>query len=300
MLLSRSENARPLRRRSLQDELQTVATSFLENAVATLSVPRHFLEEHEQNRRARDFVADTLRSFGYDVSFQSACDNIVALNVGDASLPRLLIGAHYDSVPGSPGADDNASAVAALLAVARSVARLDGRLPVVFVAFNREEEGLLGSRLFSQHLKTDRPFQVREAHILEMIGYTDAANTQRKPRALPISLPERADFLGLIAKARANRLIQPLLRTARTYVPELSVFGLRVWFGLDKYFPVLRRSDHAPLWDIGTPAIMWTDTSEFRNPNYHQPTDTPDTLDYAFLTSATKLLLAHTLLTLKP
>lgn len=300
MLLSRSENARRLFRRSLEDELHTVATSFLEESVATLAVPRHFLEEPEQNKRARDFIAEKLRSFGYDVTFQAACDNIVALNAADASLPKLLIGAHYDSVPGSPGADDNASAVAAMLAVARSLSLLDEQLPVVFVAFNREEESLHGSKSFSQYLKNVRPFSVREAHVLEMLGYTDVTNPQQRPGTLPIKLPERADFLGLIAKARANRLIPPLLGTARAHVPELTVLGLRVWFGLDKYFPVLRRSDHAPLWDIGTPAIMWTDTAEFRNPNYHQATDTPDTLDYAFLTRVTKLLLAHTVLTLKP
>lgn len=299
MLLSKSENARRLFRRSLEQELRTVETSFLRHAVETLSVPRHYLEEPAQNRRARDFVAETLRDLGYDVTFQSACDNIVASNAGDAALPRLLIGAHYDSVPGSPGADDNASAVAALLAVARSLALLDARLPVVFVAFNREEEGLLGSQSFSRHLKSERPFQVREAHVLEMLGFTATTITQRKP-ALPIRLPERADFLGLIAKARANRTIPALLGTARAHVPELAVLGLRVWFGLDRYFPVLRRSDHAPLWDAGIPAVMWTDTAEFRNPNYHQPTDTPDTLDYAFLTRVTQLLLAHTLLTLEP
>jgi hypothetical protein len=73
------------------------------------------------------------------------------------------------------------------------------------------------------------------------------------------------------------------------------VLGLKVYLGIEKYFPVLGRSDHAPFWKAGLPALMWTDTSEFRNPHYHQTTDTPDTLDYAFLRRVTQLLVAAVL-----
>jgi hypothetical protein len=82
------------------------------------------------------------------------------------------------------------------------------------------------------------------------------------------------------------------LRRAVTYSARLPVIGLKVRLGLEKYFPVLVRSDHAPFWAQGIPAVMWTDTSEFRNYNYHRHTDTPDTLDYTFLRAVTQLLTA--------
>lgn len=297
MLIRHSADARPLPSKPYENQLETIELEFLRATVKELAVPRHYLAEPEGNRRARDYIREQLVAYGYTVSYACECDNIVARTDFDPAIPKILIGAHYDSVPRSPGADDNASAVASLLAIARALAPLRQKLPLVFVAFNREEEALLGSRLFADYLKAEKPFTVREAHILEMIGYTADASRQMKPPRLPIRLPEGASFLGLIAKSRSNRLIKPLLRTARTYLPEMPVSGLKILFGLDKYFTVLRRSDHSPLWDIGVPAIMWTDTSEYRNPNYHKPTDTPETLDYEFLRNVTKLLLAHVLST---
>jgi hypothetical protein len=83
-----------------------------------------------------------------------------------------------------------------------------------------------------------------------------------------------------------------VLRHAAGYVPELPVTGLKVKLGLEKWFPVLARSDHAPFWARKMRAVMWTDTSEFRNHNYHRDTDTPDTLNYHFLKRVTQLLTA--------
>ena len=84
-----------------------------------------------------------------------------------------------------------------------------------------------------------------------------------------------------------------ILLGANTYLPEFSVMGLEVIAGAEKAFPVLARSDHLPFWQNNIPAVMWTDTAEFRNPNYHQKSDTPDTLDYAFLRKVTQLLVAN-------
>jgi len=90
-------------------------------------------------------------------------------------------------------------------------------------------------------------------------------------------------------------LLKPILKCSKTYVPEFPVWGLKVFFGLEKKFSDLRRSDHAPFWDQKIAALMWTDTSEFRNPHYHQPSDTPETLDYEFLQKVTQLLVARAL-----
>src|SRR5438270_7729772 len=102
---------------------------------------------------------------------------------------------------------------------------------------------------------------------------------------------------GLLVPVSAFRLTQGQLRyhftpSLASGTPELPVTGLKVRLGLEKHFPVLARSDHAPFWAEEIPALMWTDTSEFRNHNYHRHTDTPDTLDYAFLRNVTQLLTA--------
>ena len=83
-----------------------------------------------------------------------------------------------------------------------------------------------------------------------------------------------------------------VLQQARSYLPELPTLGLQVLLGIEKYVPVLLRSDHAPFWQAGIPSVMWTDTSEFRNPNYHRDTDLPETLNYTFLRRVTQLLVA--------
>jgi Zn-dependent M28 family amino/carboxypeptidase len=270
--------------------LETVTESGVEATVRALSFSRDFLSEPEANRRAGDYVAERLQAFGYTVTVQGEHRNIVALPKNAAGRPLTLIGAHYDSVPGTPGADDNASAVASLIACAEAVARLETEPAVGFVAFNREEEqadrgglGLVGSTDFAESYLPVSGLDVRAVHVLEMIGYRDMSpSSQRTPPGLPISLPDTGDFLGIIGNAASAALVETALGAARTYVPELPVLGLTLPPGAEQFLPVLRRSDHAPFWRAGIPALQWTDTAEFRNPYYHGPADTPETLDYAF------------------
>jgi Zn-dependent M28 family amino/carboxypeptidase len=192
-----------------------------------------------------------------------------------------------------PGADDNGSAVAAMLGCAGACRLWHPVLPVMFVAFNCEEDGLAGSRDFVASYLRTAPFKLRSVHILEMVGYASSApGSQRVPAGLPIKLSDRGDFLGLLANGFSVDIVDSVLRQATTYTPQLPVTGLKVGPGLEKHFPVLARSDHAPFWAEQIPALMWTDTSEFRNSNYHLRTDTSDTLDYTFLRSVTQLLTA--------
>jgi Zn-dependent M28 family amino/carboxypeptidase len=166
-------------------------------------------------------------------------------------------------------------------------------LAVVFVAFNREEDGLLGSKDFVDSYLPKAPFQIQCAHVLEMVGFASSTpGSQLVPPGLPIKISDRGDFLGLLANRGSNQVMDFVLRRAGTYVPELPVMGLDVKLGIEKYFPVLGRSDHAPFWAKKIPALMWTDTSEFRNHNYHRDSDTPDTLNYRFLRHVTQLLTA--------
>jgi len=126
-----------------------------------------------------------------------------------------------------------------------------------------------------------------------MVGYASSSpGSQRVPPGLPVAISDKGDFLGLLANRHSTVFMDSVLRQAVTYTPHLPVTGLKVHFGLEKYFPVLARSDHAPFWEQAIPALMWTDTSEFRNYNYHRHTDTPDTLDYGFLRSVAQLLTA--------
>jgi Zn-dependent M28 family amino/carboxypeptidase len=197
-------------------------------------------------------------------------------------------------VPGSPGADDNASAVAVCLECARLV-KESGIERTMIVLFNREEDGLIGSQQFVAYLSTVAGFSVSEAHIFEMVGFcSKAPGSQRMPPGLPlIAAPDVGDFLGLLANRHSNNVAESLLKLAATYIPETPVLALKTYVGVEKYFGHLLRSDHAPFWETGIASVMWTDTSEFRNPNYHRESDTPGTLDYEFLSQVTKLALAR-------
>ena len=255
-------------------------------------MPRHYLLEPEANESAALWIAAQLQRWGYRVQLQGEWRNVVALPK-KLSGPLLLVGAHYDSIAGCSGADDNASAVAAMLECARVCSVHQPSPPVCFVAFNREEDNLLGSRDFVKWLATEDRIQVSRAHILEMVGFaSDQHGSQRIPPGLPVRVSDIGNFLGLLANRISHPVLDAALVCASTYLPGLSVIGLRVTLGLERYFPVLLRSDHAPFWQSNIPAMMWTDTSEFRNPFYHQPGDKPHTLNYPFLRAVTQLLVA--------
>ena len=275
--------------------LAATAAEDLREWVERHAVPRHFELEQDENKSAALWIAAKLQSWGYQVELQGSWWNVVALPKA-LSAPVTLVCAHYDSVGGCPGADDNASAVAAMLGCAKICASLLPQPPVGFVSFNREEDGMLGSLDFIQWLAASSPLRARSAHVLEMVGYaSDQPGSQRIPRGLPVRVSDRGNFLALLANRGSYRALDAVLAQASTYLPGFPVVGLRVTLGLEKYFPVLLRSDHAPFWQRRLPAMMWTDTSEFRNPFYHQPGDKPETLDYRFLLSVTRLLVASVL-----
>ena len=274
--------------------LRTINRSQLQQWVERIAVPRHFIAEAKANRDVGEFLAVTLRDFGYETSIEGDSRNVIALPP-DIEGPAILVGAHYDSIPDCPGADDNASAVAAMLACASACSLWRPRLPVMFVAFNREEEGLLGSREFVEEWLPGKA-AIAGAHILEMLGFaSETEGSQRLPAGLPIKLPSVGNFLGLLANTASTHLLKSAIQHGRTYAPALPVIGLETMPGMEKVFPVLGRSDHLPFWVQGVPAMMWTDTAEFRNPNYHQPSDTPETLNYPFLEQAAKILTATAL-----
>lgn len=269
----------------------TVDQEELREHVGWLSSPRHFWAQPRENRRIGDRIGDLLAGFGYRVEVQGPYRNVIAYPADPG--PCTLVCAHYDSVPSTPGADDNGSGVAALLVCARALARLEPRPSVGFVAFNCEEDGMLGSTDFVESFLPSGRLAVERAHVLEMIGFCSRARgSQRRPVRVPIPMPDTGDFLGLLGSGGSNRMVGELVRRAEEEIPALRAVGLKTYCGVDRLLPVLHRSDHSPFWKAGVPSVLWTDTAEFRNPNYHGSGDLPGTLDYGFMRQVTELLLA--------
>ncbi len=228
------------------------------------------------------YLTDQLQGWGYEVTVHRYGGaphevNLVAPRPGtDPAAPVLEIGAHWDSVPGSPGADDNASGVAGVLEVARALSTMDGlRRGVRFCLFGGEEDGFVGS---TAHL--DRAGDtVDGAIILEMIGYRSGVpGSQRVPADLArlVDAPTTGDFIAVVADPASAGYAAAFAAGAP---PELPVFTLTA---PGPVFADLYRSDHVPYWLSGRRAIQLTDTADYRNPHYHQPTDTLDTLDVEF------------------
>jgi Zn-dependent M28 family amino/carboxypeptidase len=230
-------------------------------------------------------VAEQFRALGLTVSEDEfrvegrLFRNIVGSHPG-ASAPQeeVLVVAHYDTKPGTPGADDNASAVAAMIEIARTLAPAHFERTLQFVGFTLEEYGYLGSRRFARRARRERRDIVGVLD-LEMVGFTSPK--QRLPpgiRARPTG-----DFIGVVGNRKSRRLVEAFVASALRAVPSLPVESLVVaWNG--HLLPIVRLSDHASFWDAGFPAVMITDTAFLRNPHYHQPSDTLDTLDLPFLT----------------
>ena len=200
------------------------------------------------------------------------------------ALPRLCVGAHLDSRPDTPGADDNASAVATLLEIARLLGEdfpADAQLELDLVAFDLEENGMLGGREHAR-LAREASSDLRGMISLEMLGYCDQRpNSQQLPRSLAGLYPDTGDFIAIIGNQNSTELIE-VARQGMATVEDLPVETLQVPEN-GTLLQATRLSDHSPFWDAGFPALMITDTSFLRNPHYHQATDTLETLDLEFL-----------------
>jgi Zn-dependent M28 family amino/carboxypeptidase len=217
-----------------------------------------------------------------------AHQNLILDLQGEQDRGFILIGAHYDAVPGSPGADDNGTAVAVLLELARVFAQAPARRPIRLVAFDLEETDRLGSRAYAHDLRREgEPLALMIA--LEMLGFRDARpGSQHYPPGLRYFYPDRGDFIGLIGNMRTLPVMWRLARTIRKSVP--CEFLPVPWQG--RILPDTRRSDHASFWDLGYPAVMVTDTANMRNPHYHRASDRIETLDLDFLTTVCEGLIA--------
>jgi Zn-dependent M28 family amino/carboxypeptidase len=191
----------------------------------------------------------------------------------------LILAAHYDTVEGSPGADDNASAVTVLLETARRLRGMDRMREVHCIGFCLEEEGFLGSLAYAAELKAAQR-DIAGAIVLECVGYaSDQEGSQTAPPGTPIAVPTVGNFLAVVGNQASASMTASVERAAKPHVPVVPL----VVPGNGERLPDTRRSDHAAFWHYGFPAVMLTDTANFRNPNYHRSTDTIDTLNLRFL-----------------
>jgi hypothetical protein len=204
---------------------------------------------------------------------------------------RILIGAHYDSVAGTVGADDNASAVAVQLETARQMLALkksqDLDLSVVFVTFALEEPPAygtryMGSRVYAEQARR-RNERIDTMICLEMVGYTcSEPGCQSYPFPLMfLGYPKEGNFIGIVGNFDSRGLTRNLFDSFQKN-PHLPAIRLTVPFN-GWIMPAVRLSDHASFWDEGFKALMITDSAFYRNPHYHLPSDRMDTLDLRFM-----------------
>jgi len=259
----------------------------LKGHVQNLHYDRNPYDCFPELEKAGDYIYSELSKVGLKVwkeSFEwegKRFNNIVAEKKGLGSTDRIFIlGAHYDTVPGSPGADDNASAVAVLLEVARNIQKVSLDSTIRLIAFSLEEYGYIGSTYYAERAKREGE-KIVGMISLEMVGFTNSR--QNYPSYInPKYYPNVGDFIGIIGNEGSKALLEKVYRCFRTYVPRLPMEFLLVP-GNGERMEEVRLSDHSPFWDHGFPALMVTDTAFLRNPNYHLPSDTMETLDFEFM-----------------
>lgn len=251
-------------------------------------------------KEVQGYIGAELAAYGFNVKEErfffanQTYSNLVARFEKDVNLPRLIVGAHFDAVPGSPGADDNASGVAALLEAAKIYSDFYSDLApqvypqpycVEFVAFNLEEYGMAGSQAYVRKLKSDKTRLVGMLS-LEMVGFTSqTSGSQKMPFFLKPFYPDTGNFIGLVANTRSKGLLEKVRKvfeSVKDLPTESLVLPANGWV-----FPDARLSDHSPFWDAAFPALLVTDTSFYRNPHYHTGEDRIETLDLEFLTKVT-------------
>lgn len=246
--------------------------------------PRPAGNEKNQARAVR-YIARSLAASGATVTYQPfTADKHAFVNVSAVfpgkSAKRVIVGAHYDTCGDTPGADDNASGVAGLLALGRMLKGISPHCTIELIAYANEEPPYFGTEQMGSAQHAQKLYMeqigVKAMLCLEMIGYfSDRENSQSYPAAgMGALYPDKGNFIAIVGNWNSVKLartvqksMQPFLPTVRLNLPEIK--GMCMNF-----------SDHRNFWAKNLPAVMITDTSFFRNPNYHQRGDLPETLDY--------------------
>ncbi|TAG76169.1 MAG: M20/M25/M40 family metallo-hydrolase [Oscillatoriales cyanobacterium] len=250
----------------------------------------------------RDYISQQLKTFGFSPKLQEFDRgiNVFAERKGtDSNAGAILIAAHYDTVPQSPGADDNATGVAAVLEVARLLGSRPTPRTLQVAFFDREEIGLLGSLAFAG--SPARLKNLQGAIVLDMIGYAcRTAGCQRYPEGLKpqpfldaagVTSPDKGEFIAVIGDAEHPLLLGTFAESPQADLPPVMTLPVPLKGLLT---PDVLRSDHAPFWYKGVGAVLVTDTANLRSPHYHQSTDTLANIDRPFFIGSAQIVVNAT------
>lgn len=240
------------------------------------------------------YIDKQLKSYGYTTKVQEYLAdgklmvNLEAELIGDR-LPKeiIVVGSHYDTVANCPGANDNGSGVASNLEIARLLAKQKVDRTIRFVFFPNEENPYWGTDGMGSKVYADRAADANENIIamlsLETMGYySDAPGSQRYPRPFDLLYPNTGNFIGVVGDLSSRSLVHKVVGVFR----ETTSFPIDGGAIYDRV-PGVGWSDHKPFWDQGYKAVMVTDTAPFRYPDYHEPTDTADKINYPALSRVT-------------
>jgi len=266
---------------------ETVSAEKLKAHVVMLSQTFHPRDwTHPENlKRCADYIAMHFTNAGAVVELQQiefrgkSYQNIIGrFNKGQG--PRVIVGAHYDSCGETPGADDNASGVAALIELAYLLGRVPPEVEVELVAYVNEEPPFYRTELMGSavHAKRVKKEEVKGVIVFEMVGYfKDDSGSQHYPSGLlQLWYPNKGNFIGVVGSSNQGAWIKRV-KAGMKGATDLPVYSIRAPASL----PGVDFSDHASYWPYNIPAVMVTDTAFFRNQAYHTLEDTADTLDYA-------------------
>ncbi len=267
---------------TLQDIVDLVSEDRLVEDVERLQGVRHSNANPAQLENARNYIRSQMIDRQLPVSEQtftwvgSQGVNLIASLAGaQQANAYYIVDGHYDTVIGTPGADDNASGTAGMLEVMRVLSQFNVEREIRFVGFDKEEVGLRGSRHYAANLPVGE--SVLGLINFEMIGYT----CRDQPECVNMQLADTSIYN--IRSNFADTMSNAFVDVAQTHVPQLKVVSVS-----DDGDPNLRRSDHAPFWDIGVDALFLTDGANFRTPHYHQSTDLITQMDTEFMAQVVK------------
>jgi Zn-dependent M28 family amino/carboxypeptidase len=256
---------------------------------------RNYIKYKELNL-AKEYIYQEFESYGYKPEFQRyyladrEYSNIIAVKEGEGSKSEtIIVGAHYDTVIGTPGADDNASGVACLLELAKISYHSQFKKTIKFIAFVNEEPPFffsdeMGSRIYAKKAK-EKGENIKAMISLESIGYFDEKRgSQQYPLGLKLFYPDKGNFIAVVGNMVSRDLVKKISRAITT---NCNIPVQHFW-GPASIVPAISLSDNWSFWVESYKGIMITDTAMYRNPNYHLPQDTYEKLDYLKLSKLTK------------
>jgi Zn-dependent M28 family amino/carboxypeptidase len=272
-------------------ESETSISENLKTHVTTLAgkIGERNIHRYESLKASEEYIRSTLASFGYEVSEQAYTVEgrevrNLEVEIRGASNGIILIGAHYDSVRGSPGANDNATGAAAILEIARLFKNETPARTIRLVAFVNEEPPYfqtenMGSLVYARRSK-ERGERIEAMLSIETIGcYSDHPASQHYPAVFSWFYPDRGNFIGFVGNLSSRSLTRRSIRVFRetTSFPSEGIAAPGWMTGIGW-------SDQWAFWEEGFPGVMITDTAIFRYRHYHTSADTPDKVDYDRMT----------------